>query len=412
MNNNKNIRLNAVEFKPTAFTPLEYTPVVKDISILNNAMEKRDAYINKASEDLSTIMTATNQMRTSLNSADHKWFDEKILNAENEINNLISRGDYHAAINRTKHIANTFYDAETTGRIKNNLQYEEWKKSIRESKTLNEKDRNYFLNTVKYNYNPIREKEGDNTSRIVGVDDWVANKNPVASMDYATLIANGAKFKTPDRTNQQGGGNILRDEKGNILYDANGQPSLSTSKSWHNAREILTKDSIVQTAYDIAKQSDPSLSGVAQDIESTMWQLSEYDKKLKELDENSIDYSTIISQKQADKEFIEFINSLAANGASKETILDEALRFRLTQTRFAEDLAYDYRTNSFTESISGYKDSSGDGNGEEQPDSTVTKIMEGEQQIKYKHDLIGIGKLDNAPQTGEKFGTKQGSNQQ
>lgn len=408
MNNNNKIKLNAVEFKPTAFTPLEYTPVVKDISILNNAMEKRDAYINKASEDLSKITIAANQMRTSLNSADHKWFDEKILNAENEINNLISRGDYHAAINRSKHIVNTFYDAETTGKIKNNLQYEEWKKSIRENKTLNEKDRNYFLNTVKYTYNPIREKEGDNTSKIIGVNDWVANKNPVASIDYTTLIANGAKFKTPDKTNQQGGGNILRDKTGNIIYDANGQPSLSTSKSWQNTRESLTKDAIVQTAYDIAKQSDPSLSGVVQDIESTMWQLSEYDKKLNKLDENSIEYSTIISQKRADKEFIEFINSLAANGASKEVILDEALRFRLTQTRFAEDLSYDYKTNSYTESISGNKYSSGGGNGEEQPDSTIIDIFTGEQQIRYKWD-IGIEQIPYAPQSGNTFGVKKDS---
>ena len=404
MNNNK-IKLNAVEFKPTAFAPLKYTPVVKDISILNNAMEKRDAYINKASEDLSKITIAANQMRTSLNSADHKWFDEKILNAENEINNLISRGDYHAAINRSKHIVNTFYDAETTGKIKNNLQYEEWKKSIRENKTLNEKDRNYFLNTVKYTYNPIREKEGNNTSKIIGVNDWVANKNPVASIDYTTLIANGAKFKTPDRTNQQGGGNILRDKKGNIIYDANGQLSLSTSKSWHNVRENLTKDAIVQTAYDIAKQSDPSLSGVIQDIESTMWQLSEYDKKLNKLDENSIEYSTIISQKQADKEFIEFINSLAANGASKEVILDEALRFRLTQTRFAEDLSYDYKTNSYTESISDNKYSSGGGN-DVKPDSTIIKILTGEQQIIDKWH-IGIEQMLDAPQSDDTFGVKK-----
>lgn len=400
---NNNIKLNAVEFKPTAFTPLEYTPVAKDISILNTAMEKREAYLNKASEDLSKIMTAANQMRTSLNSADHKWFDKKIINAENEINNLISRGDYHAAINRSKAIANRFYDAETTGRIKNNLQFEEWKKSVKEDKTLNKKDRDYYLNTVEYKYEPIK----DNSGRIVGVNDWTPSKTPVTSMDYTNLIVNGAKFKTPDRTNQQGGGNILRDEKGNIVYDSEGKPTLGTSKSWHNERETLTKDAIIQTACNIAKQSDPSLSGVLQDIESTKWQLSQYNKKLKGLDENSAEYISIQQQQREDKALIEHINNLAANGATREVILDEVLKFRLTQTAFAKDLSYDYKTNSYTESITNDRSSGGSAN-EDKPDVFLIELLNGKQRVNLKGASGGlfVKKPTPPPETNKSFSTK------
>ena len=137
--------LQTIEFNPTPFQAVTFTPQAADVSILQRSLAQQEEREQKATQSLSDANKVFATMRSQLHQDKRtmdrftEWQNDK-LDRLYQLRNLDPGRAYNEATLLATEVTN---DAEMQGRIRNNTEFAEWEKNLKDNKNINQvtKDR-------------------------------------------------------------------------------------------------------------------------------------------------------------------------------------------------------------------------------------------------------------------------------
>ena len=171
-------------FAPAVFQGNTFTPQQADISLLARSLDKIEQREIATSQQRGAIAKALADVE--LNEAEDEWKANYANRIQDEINGLISFGDYSNALNRAAVLAGkSLADPALRGRVRAQRDYKTFVDNTLARKDLTEDDKSWALAMNPYKY----EDKFDDKGNVVGGTDWKPTTRPVGEIDYNKLLA-------------------------------------------------------------------------------------------------------------------------------------------------------------------------------------------------------------------------------
>ena len=330
--NQERMTLNTAGFEPVVFNPIQFQPVEADYNILERSFAKQEERKQKAIQQQTLVKQALGKVREQLHQDPEtdNWFNNYVSNIENNINTAAEVGDYANALNiATQEAGNILNDAEVTGRIRSNQEYNkelEIQQARRERGDISQDTYDWWVKENPYKFNPTL----DNNGKVIGAQKYEPTFRPENDLKWENVYALAKQMLSP--------------EKGSVgsttNYDKHGVISNTTVGSDYRYERIRPED-ITAT---VGKIIGNNWKALKQDFEVKLYQL----EKLK----GEYESLPIGSQERALKEEQYNNMQLLTTGANGVQLTNDVNGWTTYYTRmvadglYSEGLGYDWR---FTE---------------------------------------------------------------
>lgn len=340
----RKISLGNVAFNPATFQGAVFTPQQENMSLLQHSVDKLDERKEKTDQQTATIMSAINNLK--LHQSEDKWKYDYAKRIKDKINSAAQFGDWSAAYETATRLAGEAVTSpEVLGRVRANAQYEkedQIQQARRDRKDISQATYNWWAKRNQYNY----QDKYDNNGNIIGGSIYEPSFRPVDDINWASTAMAAFKLITPDKSSvsRDGGSNVTNNTsapitRGKTTYKP-GESIGSTSHS-SNSQEKVTKEQITSRMEELLsstpdgyKQAEQAFDVASEEFNNL---LEKYNLAVNK-DPNSEEVK-ILGQK------IDARKQLMYRNGSKIDYKEYYARM-ITDSLFADGLAYDWRTSS------------------------------------------------------------------
>ena len=358
-----NVSLAAGGFTPAAFNPFVYTPKEFDVSPLQKSLATLDERKERTDQQRAAIRTALGKVK--LNAAEDKWKNDYVNDIMSKIDNAAQFGDYSAALETATDLAGSaLSDPALMGRVRANEQYEkevQTQQARRDRGDISQATYKWWMKNNPYKYQDTYDDNGN----IVGGSIYEPSFRPVNDINWASTAMAAFKLVTPykNSVSRDGGSNVTNNTsapitRGKTTYKP-GESIGSTSHS-SSSQEKVTKEQITARMEELLSSTSDGYKQAEQ----------AYDVAVDEFKDLVEQYNTAIAENPDSEEArilgqkIDARKKLMYRNGSKIDYKEYYARM-ITDSLFADGLAYDWRTSSSggTSSYSISETSAGGGHG-------------------------------------------------
>lgn len=341
----RKISLGNVGFVPATFQGAVFTPQQENMSLLQRSIETLDARKEKTDQQRSAIISAINNLK--LNQAEDKWKYDYANKIKSKIDSAIQFGDYSNALEvATKLAGDAVSSPEVLGRLRANEQYEkevQTQQARRDRGDISQATYKWWMKNNPYKY----QDNYDDNGNIVGGSIYEPSFRPVNDINWASTAMAAFKLVTPYKSSvsKDGGSNITNNTsapitRGKTTYKP-GEAIGSTSHS-SSSQEKVTKEQITARMEELLSSTSDGYKQAEQ----------AYDVAVDEFKDLVEKYNTAIAENPNSEEAkilgqkIDARKQLMYRNGSKIDYKEYYARM-ITDSLFADGLAYDWRTSSF-----------------------------------------------------------------
>lgn len=339
-----NVSLAAGGFTPAAFTPFVYAPKEFDVTPLQKSLATLDERKERTDQQRAAIRTALGKVK--LNAAEDKWKNDYVNDIMSKIDNAAQFGDYSAALETATDLAGSaLSDPALMGRVRANEQYEEEIKRQKARVDRGDISQNtyaWWLKNNPYQYNDIKDDNGT----IVGGTEYEPTSRPVNDINWASAAMAAFKMVTPykNSTSSQGGSSVTNHTtesltRGNQTYKPG--ESISSTGGRSSSEEKVTKDQIVARMEELLSSTPDGYRQAEQAYDVANFEFNNMVEQYNKLVTENPD-----SQEAKDlAQKIDARKQLMYRNGSRIDYKEYYARM-ITDSLFAEGLAYDWKTTS------------------------------------------------------------------
>lgn len=388
-------------FNPTPVQFTDFVPAKASIDSFSRALSRMEERKRKADEKSSAMDVAFGAMRDKLHNDKEtlQWFDNRVKQYKEDVESYAQLGDYGNALRSATLLAGqAAKDGEILDRIEANTEYQKGldilKKKVSDGKISQETFNWYKDKHYQYDYNEIRDDDGNITGGYLATD---TNNTPLDDISWESMVSlayklittkkgsNTLKYQIENKTNSSVYSQVGTDSKGNPNYiltapnTSEGRVSTNDIDSEikfedivSNLREILRdpgRNAQLNQAFEVAKYSFEQLENKLKDYKShnaEYYGLSEeeYETKVNNL-QQQVDFQ---AQYMKDNGSIISFENYVAN--------------KINNSQYAKTLAHRHYKNlnvyDYGYGISGASSSSSNNKGEHtnKNDSYKTSVVE------------------------------------
>ena len=340
----RKISLGNIAFNPATFQGAVFTPQQENMSLLQRSIETLDARKEKTDQQRSAIISAINNLK--LNQAEDKWKYDYANRIKSKIDSAIQFGDYSNALEvATKLAGDAVSSPEVLGRLRANEQYEkeiQIQQARVDRKDISQATYKWWMKNNPYKY----QDNYDDNGNIVGGSIYEPSFRPVDDINWASTAMAAFKLVTPYKSSvsRDGGSNVTNNTsapitRGKTTYKP-GETIGSTSHS-SSSQEKVTKEQITARMEELLSSTSDGYKQAEQ----------AYDVAVDEFKDLVEKYNTAISENPDSEEAkilgqkIDARKQLMYRNGSKIDYKEYYARM-ITDSLFADGLAYDWRTSS------------------------------------------------------------------
>ena len=339
-----NVSLAAGGFTPAAFTPFVYAPKEFDVTPLQKSLATLDERKERTDQQRAAIRTALGKVK--LNAAEDKWKNDYVNDIMSKIDNAAQFGDYSAALETATDLAGSASsDPALMGRVRANEQYEEEIKRQKDRVARGEISQNtygWWLKNNPYKYSDIRDDNGT----IVGGTEYEPTSRPVNDINWASAAMAAFKMVSPYKMSKSTDGSTTVHNntaspltRGKSTY----KPGEAISSSGHSSQseERVTKEQITARMEELLSATPDGYRQAEQAFDVAMYDFQNMVDKYNSLIEENPDSKEAkdLAQKIDQRKHLMYRNG---------SLIDykEYYSRMITDSLFAEGLAYDWKTSS------------------------------------------------------------------
>ena len=338
------ISLGNIAFNPATFQGAVFTPQQENMSLLQRSIETLDARKEKTDQQRSAIVSAINNLK--LNQAEDKWKYDYANRIKSKIDSAIQFGDYSNALEVAIKLAGDAVSSpEVLGRLRANEQYEkevQIQQARRDRGDISQATYKWWMKNNPYKY----QDNYDDNGNIVGGSIYEPSFRPVDDINWASTAMAAFKLVTPYKSSvsRDGGSNVTNNTsapitRGKTTYKP-GEAIGSTSHS-SSSQEKVTKEQITARMEELLSSTSDGYKQAEQ----------AYDVAVDEFKDLVEKYNTAIAENPDSEETkilgqkIDARKQLMYRNGSKIDYKEYYARM-ITDSLFADGLAYDWRTSS------------------------------------------------------------------
>ena len=331
-------------FAPATFQAAVFTPEKEDMSLLQRSLALMDERKEKTDQQRAAIREALGKVK--LNAAEDKWKFNYTNDIINQINAAAQYGDYSAALETATRLAGEVSSSpELLGRIRANEQYEkevQTQQARRDRGDISQATYKWWMKNNPYNY----QDNYDNNGNIIGGSIYEPTFRPVNDINWASTAMAAFKMITPFKktVSRDGGTNVTNNTsapitRGNTTYKP-GEAIGSTGHS-SSSQEKVTKEQITARMEELLSSTADGYKQAEQ----------AYDVAADEFKDLVEQYNTVVAENPDSEEAkilgqkIDARKKLMYRNGSKIDYKEYYARM-ITDSLFADGLAYDWRTSS------------------------------------------------------------------
>ena len=314
------------------------------LDIFANAVEKITQQHEKALEQQAAIKTALANVK--LNEAEDKWKQDYIEDISKQIDNASRFGNYSTALSTaTKLAGDAVSNPALLGRVRANEQFEKERtiqEQRRERGDISQSTFDWWMANNPYNYEDITDENG----KIIGGSTYKPAFRPVNDINWASAAMAAFKMITPYKssTSTDGGTSVTNNTgaditRGGKTYKSG--ESISSSGHSSQSQEKVTKEQIVARMEELLKSTGDGYRQAEQAYDVANYEFENMIKQYNNLIEENPDSTEAKDLGQK----IEARKQLMYKNGSKIDYKEYYARM-ITDSLFAEGLAYDWRTSS------------------------------------------------------------------
>lgn len=339
-----NVSLAAGGFTPAAFTPFVYAPKEFDVTPLQKSLATLDERKERTDQQRAAIRSALGKVK--LNAAEDKWKNDYVNDIMSKIDNAAQFGDYSAALETATDLAGSaLSDPALMGRVRANEQYEEEIKRQKDRVARGEISQNtygWWLKNNPYKYSDIRDDNGT----IVGGTEYEPTSRPVNDINWASAAMAAFKMVSPYKMSKSTDGSTTVHNntaspltRGKNTY----KPGEAISSSGHSSQsqERVTKEQITARMEELLSATPDGYRQAEQAFDVAMYDFQNMVDKYNSLIEENPDSKEAkdLAQKIDQRKHLMYRNG---------SLIDykEYYSRMITDSLFAEGLAYDWKTSS------------------------------------------------------------------
>lgn len=340
----RKISLGNVAFNPATFQGAVFTPQQENMSLLQHSIDKLDERKEKTDQQTATIMSAINNLK--LHQSEDKWKYDYAKRIKDKINSAAQFGDWSAAYETATRLAGEAVTSpEVLGRVRANAQYEkedQIQQARRDRKDISQATYDWWAKRNQYSY----QDKYDNNGNIIGGSIYEPSFRPVDDINWASTAMAAFKLITPFKRS------ISKDSKSSVINNTtssitrNGKTyktgeDIGGESHSTNAEERVTKEDIIARMEELLSSTPDGYKQAEQAFDVAIEEfnnlLEEYNSVINE-NPNS-EEAKILGQK------IDARKKLMYRNGSKIDYKEYYARM-ITDSLYAEGLAYDWRTSS------------------------------------------------------------------
>ena len=331
-------------FAPATFQAGVFTPQKEDMSLLQRSLQTLDERKEKTDQQRSAIMSAIGKLK--LNAAEDKWKYDYANRIGSQIDSAAQFGDYSTALETATRLAGeAITSPEVIGRVRANEQYEkevQTQQARRDSGDISQATYKWWMKNNPYKY----QDNYDDNGNIVGGSIYEPSFRPVNDINWASTAMAAFKLVTPYKksSSKDGGSNVTNNTsapitRGKTTY----KPGESIGSTSHSSSSIekVTKEQITARMEELLSSTSDGYKQAEQ----------AYDVAVDEFEDLVEKYNTAITENPDSEEAkilgqkIDARKHLMYRNGSKIGYKEYYARM-ITDSLFAEGLAYDWRTSS------------------------------------------------------------------
>jgi len=337
-------------FAPATFQATIFTPEKEDMSLLQRSLQTLDERKERTDQQRAAIRSALGKVK--LNAAEDKWKNDYVNDIMSKIDNAAQFGDYSAALETATDLAGSaLSDPALMGRVRANEQYEEEIKRQKARVDRGDISQNtyaWWLKNNPYQYTDIKDDNGN----IIGGTEYEPTSRPVNDINWASAAMAAFKMVTPykNSTSSQGSSSVTNHSgqsitKGKIT--AKPGEGISSSGGSSFSQEKVTKEEIVANMEEMLKATPDGYRQAEQAYDVAM---DEFNSMVEEYN-NLVKEDPTSEKAKALQQKIDVRSKLMYRNGSKIDYKEYYARM-VTDSLFAQGLAYDWRTKSTSGSSS------------------------------------------------------------
>lgn len=256
-------------FSPATFQGNTFTPQQADMNLLARSLDKIEQRELATSQQRGAIAKALADVE--LNEAEDAWKANYANQIQDEINSLISVGDYSNALNRSAILAGkALADPALRGRVRAQQEYKKKRDEVLARTDLNQVTKDRWLEQNPYHY----EDKFDANGNVVGGTKWESDWNPVSRYDMTKLYGLVQQLAAKEA----GGGESATfiDEQGNQVSDpSKGFYGMAVKRG--SKWERLPVEKLQKVFNAIFAQAPEAKEALMQDMDDKLWQYGKLD---------------------------------------------------------------------------------------------------------------------------------------
>ena len=271
--------LQTVAFNPTPFQAVTFTPQAADVSILQRSLAQQEEREQKATQSLAEANKVFATMRSQLHQDPRtmgrfeEWQRGK-MDRLYQLRNLDPDRAFKEATLLGTEVAN---DAEMQGRIRNNTEFAEWEKNLKDNKNINQVTKDRLLEQESSRFDS--ELEYDALGNVTGTKKWKALEEPVNTVSRLDLAAFTAKIVAPTDTTTGS-----ESKTGHTNADSSGYVRGSSSQT---NRKVLSKERLHEVFDKVFAEFPGARASLMQDYKDDIYRLGKIEEELKTANEES-----------------------------------------------------------------------------------------------------------------------------
>lgn len=255
------LRLNAIDFKPMAFQPIQYQAAQPDQQLMPRSLQIQEARTEKARGNIDAIDTAFSQLRNALDVSEHEWLDKRATEIREKLNEQVALGNTETAIRVAfQEAQNLKTDRELADKVSVNAKRQQAIQRIDANNRLSDASKRRFKKVNEYSYK--------------GNSEWEPIWNPTTEYTPQNIIDIAAQHTAADSEGYTTNKSVetLLDKEGKVTEDTSlavaSQSKTTTGKS--NSFSKKLKEDMEQTMNDMLLQPE-YYQGLKQYYESQLW---------------------------------------------------------------------------------------------------------------------------------------------
>lgn len=331
-------------FAPATFQAGVFTPQKEDMSLLQRSLQTLDERKERTDQQRSAIMSAIGKLK--LNAAEDEWKYNYANRIGSQIYSAAQFGDYSTALETATRLAGeAITSPEVIGRVRANEQYEkevQTQQARRDRGDISQATYKWWMKNNPYKY----QDNYDDNGNIVGGSIYEPSFRPVNDINWASTAMAAFKLVTPYKSSvsRDGGSNVTNNTSAPITRGKNtykpGEAIESTSHS-SDSQEKVTKEQITARMEELLSSTSDGYKQAEQ----------AYDVAVDEFKDLVEKYNTAIAENPDSEETkilgqkIDARKQLMYRNGSKIDYKEYYARM-ITDSLFADGLAYDWRTHS------------------------------------------------------------------